>query len=82
MKILVLQGLQNGDLLVQFGSVNGNNFKNITAIASIVQHSENTDLLVTIKRDRHTHNIKLKPHKWIGRGLLGCTILPLENIDR
>ncbi|KAJ0067743.1 hypothetical protein NL108_010059, partial [Boleophthalmus pectinirostris] len=33
-------GLRVGDELVEFGSVNSNNFQNLQNIASVVQHSE------------------------------------------
>jgi len=34
------QGLQVDDEIVEFGSVNANNFQNLQNIATVVQHSE------------------------------------------
>lgn len=34
------KGLRIGDEVIEFGSVNAENFKNIQNIASVVQHSE------------------------------------------
>lgn len=35
-----LKGLRIGDEVIEFGSVNASNFKNLQNIASVVQHSE------------------------------------------
>lgn len=37
---LSVQGLQVDDEIVEFGSVNANNFQNLQNIATVVQHSE------------------------------------------
>ncbi|XP_056635250.1 26S proteasome non-ATPase regulatory subunit 9 [Diorhabda carinulata] len=70
-------GLNVNDEIVEFGSVNVNNFKNINDIATVVQHSEGNPLNVRIKRGERFVNVQLTPKKWIGRGLLGCNIICL-----
>lgn len=68
-------GIQAGDEVVEFGSVNSANFKAITDIATVVQHSEGTQISVKLKRNQRFTIINLVPRKWAGRGLLGCNIV-------
>ncbi|CAH1161491.1 unnamed protein product [Phyllotreta striolata] len=70
-------GFEANDELVEFGSVNSTNFKNITDIATVVQHSEGNQLNVRLKRGSRTFVVQLVPRKWMGRGLLGCNIISL-----
>ena len=37
---ILLQGVRVGDLVIEFGSVNVDNFKNLQDIGSLVQHSQ------------------------------------------
>lgn len=67
------------DLIIQFGSVNCNNFKSLEDISRIVQHSINTSVTLIVQRGRSKLQLLLCPKQWSGRGLLGCTILPIEN---
>ncbi|CAH1102488.1 unnamed protein product [Psylliodes chrysocephalus] len=68
---------QVNDELVEFGSVNASNFKSVTDIATVVQHSEGNKLNVKLKRGNRFLVVQLTPRKWLGRGLLGCNIAPL-----
>lgn len=63
---------------MEFGSVNSTNFRNITDIATIVQHSEGQHLNLKIKRNSRFSTLALLPKRWNGRGLLGCNIVPLD----
>uniref|UniRef100_A0A8C5P770 26S proteasome non-ATPase regulatory subunit 9 n=1 Tax=Leptobrachium leishanense TaxID=445787 RepID=A0A8C5P770_9ANUR len=72
-------GLQVGDQIIAFGSVNTSNFQTMQNIASVVQHSEGNPLRVTVVRDRKAVNISLTPQQWSGKGLLGCNIIPLKR---
>ncbi|CAH2295836.1 26S proteasome non-ATPase regulatory subunit 9 [Pelobates cultripes] len=66
-----LSGLQVGDEIVAFGSVNASNFQTLQNIASVVQHSEGKPLSITVVRDNKSVNISLTPQRWSGKGLLG-----------
>ncbi|KAJ8979441.1 hypothetical protein NQ317_006755 [Molorchus minor] len=70
-------GFNVGDEVVEFGSVNSTNFKNITDIANIVQHSQGTQLNVKLKRGSAFHTMHFIPRRWAGKGLLGCNIVGL-----
>ncbi|XP_063313060.1 26S proteasome non-ATPase regulatory subunit 9 [Pelobates fuscus] len=74
-----LSGLQVGDEVVAFGSVNASNFQTLQNIASVVQHSEGKPLSITVVRDNKSVNISLTPQRWSGKGLLGCNIIPLKR---
>ncbi|XP_007900417.1 26S proteasome non-ATPase regulatory subunit 9 [Callorhinchus milii] len=70
-------GLLPGDEIVEFGTVNTQNFQNLQNIASVVQHSETRPLSITVLRTGKKLHLGLTPHRWSGRGLLGCNIIPL-----
>lgn len=70
--------MQVNDLLVEFGSVNATNFRNVTDIANVVQHSEGQILNVKVKRGERYALLSLLPKKWAGRGLIGCNIIALN----
>uniref|UniRef100_UPI00398F52C2 26S proteasome non-ATPase regulatory subunit 9 n=1 Tax=Pristiophorus japonicus TaxID=55135 RepID=UPI00398F52C2 len=74
-----IAGLQVGDEIIEFGSVNTENFQNLQNIATVVQHSEGKPLSITIIRNGQNVHIGLTPQRWSGRGLLGCNIVPLQN---
>ncbi|RZC35370.1 PDZ 2 and/or GRASP55 65 domain containing protein [Asbolus verrucosus] len=67
-------GLREGDGIVEFGSVNFTNFKNITDIAFVVQHSEGAPVNLKLKRVERFVTAQLVPRRWQGKGLLGCNI--------
>lgn len=70
-------GFNTNDEVVEFGSVNSTNFRNITDIATVVQHSEGSQINVKLKRGERYLTVQLTPKKWAGKGLLGCTIVGL-----
>ncbi|XP_070759799.1 26S proteasome non-ATPase regulatory subunit 9 isoform X1 [Enoplosus armatus] len=72
-------GLRVGDEVIEFGSVNTENFQNLQNIASVVQHSEGKPLRVTVIRDGQKAQMSLTPKRWSGRGLLGCNIVPIHR---
>lgn len=72
-------GLRVGDEVIEFGSVNSENFQNLQNIATVVQHSEGKPLRVTVIRDGQKTPMSLTPQRWSGRGLLGCNIVPIHR---
>ncbi|NXI60566.1 PSMD9 ATPase, partial [Chloroceryle aenea] len=74
-----ISGLQVDDEIVEFGSVNINNFQNLQNIATVVQHSEGRPLSVTVIRGGKKVHELLTPKRWAGKGLLGCNITPLQR---
>uniref|UniRef100_G3NZE4 26S proteasome non-ATPase regulatory subunit 9 n=1 Tax=Gasterosteus aculeatus aculeatus TaxID=481459 RepID=G3NZE4_GASAC len=72
-------GLRVGDEVIEFGSVNTENFQNLQNIASVVQHSEGKPLRVTVIREGKKAQMSLTPQRWSGRGLLGCNIVPIHR---
>ena len=77
-------GLQPNDLLIRFGSITCDNFQKLQDVASIVSHSKDVKLSLTVARDANgngsgtwkTVDLTLVPQTWSGRGLLGCNIVP------
>uniref|UniRef100_A0A671E6W5 26S proteasome non-ATPase regulatory subunit 9 n=1 Tax=Rhinolophus ferrumequinum TaxID=59479 RepID=A0A671E6W5_RHIFE len=72
-------GLQVDDEIVEFGSVNTQNFQSLQNIGNVVQHSEGKPLNVTVTRRGEKHQLRLVPTRWAGKGLLGCNIIPLQR---
>ncbi|TRY79038.1 hypothetical protein DNTS_011025 [Danionella cerebrum] len=72
-------GLRVGDQILEFGSVNTQNFRNLQDIASVVQHSEGKSVRVGVFRNGEEVHLNLTPQQWSGRGLLGCNIVPLRS---
>lgn len=74
-----IAGLQVDDEIVEFGSVNAQNFQSLQNISSVVQHSEGKPLNVTVMRRGQRHQLRLVPTRWTGKGLLGCKVVPLQR---
>lgn len=74
-----IAGLQVDDEIVEFGSVNTQNFQSLQNIGTVVQHSEGKPLNVTVIRRGEKHRLRLVPTRWAGKGLLGCNIIPLQS---
>ncbi|XP_007936336.1 26S proteasome non-ATPase regulatory subunit 9 [Orycteropus afer afer] len=74
-----IAGLQVDDEIVEFGSVNVQNFQSLQNVGSVVQHSEGRPLNVTVIRRGERHQLRLVPTRWAGKGLLGCNIIPLQR---
>lgn len=74
-------GIKVEDEIVEFGSVNSSNFKDLNQIGEIVKHSVNSQITVRIHRapEKALLTVSLTPKTWSGRGLLGCNIVPIEN---
>lgn len=74
-----IAGLQVDDEIVEFGSVNTQNFQSLQNVGSVVQHSEGKPLNVIVIRRGEKHQLRLIPTRWAGKGLLGCNIIPLQR---
>lgn len=76
-------GLKEGDLLVEFGSVDAENHANFSAIVQLVQDSVGRPIRVVVRRKEGTGSnyvtLSLTPHTWSGRGLLGCHLSALSS---
>lgn len=72
-------GLQVDDEIVEFGSVNAQNFQSLQNVSSVVQHSQGRPLNVTVIRRGERQQLRLVPTRWAGKGLLGCNIVPLQR---
>jgi 26S proteasome non-ATPase regulatory subunit 9 len=70
-------GLLLGDLIVSFGSVTSDNYRDLQNIGAVVQHSVGKSISVRVRRERQTIRLSLTPSTWSGRGLLGCNIVPV-----
>ncbi|XP_055995369.1 26S proteasome non-ATPase regulatory subunit 9-like [Ostrea edulis] len=72
-------GVCVNDKVLKFGSVSSHNFQNLQNIATVVQHSKDKPLSLRILRGDKEFNLSLTPRTWSGRGLLGCSLLPIKK---
>ncbi|KAL4808214.1 hypothetical protein BDV18DRAFT_134465 [Aspergillus unguis] len=77
-------GLQAGDIIRSFGSVNWLNHERLSKVAEVVQQNEGRTIIVKVARTAASPgssvhlDLELTPRRdWGGRGLLGCHLLPL-----
>lgn len=87
-------GLQVGDRLLTFGTVNRANFGgDLRTVSNIVESCANGHVRVEVLRRSELPDkpgnkkhvvLTLEPRRWAGRGLLGCNIKPLDegSLDR
>ncbi|XP_066907235.1 26S proteasome non-ATPase regulatory subunit 9 [Halyomorpha halys] len=69
-------GLREGDILLEFGKINGDNMRNINDISEEMKRNLNLYIKVVVKRDGEHKRFNLKPKEWSGRGYLGCVLNP------
>lgn len=72
-------GIKVDDEIIEFGSVNVSNFKDLKQIGEIVMHRQNQQIALKIRRRNAMHELSLIPKPWSGRGLLGCNIVLADN---
>ncbi|XP_066587730.1 26S proteasome non-ATPase regulatory subunit 9 [Prorops nasuta] len=77
-----IAGLQEEDLILQFGTINYRNFCSLKDFCSLVENSRYKDVHIKIRRRSEIIDLRLTPRPWDGNGLLGCHIIPLETIER
>ncbi|XP_031618089.1 26S proteasome non-ATPase regulatory subunit 9 [Contarinia nasturtii] len=68
-------GIRKDDEILEFGSINHNNFKELKQISELVMHRQNQQIALKIKRQGRNHDITLVPEVWSGKGFLGCNII-------
>ncbi|XP_045612882.1 26S proteasome non-ATPase regulatory subunit 9 isoform X1 [Procambarus clarkii] len=77
-----IAGVEEKDLVTQFGSITSDNFRSMANLSQVVQHSVNSPIQVIVIRNEQSITLSLTPRQWSGRGLLGCNIVPIEKLDR
>jgi 26S proteasome regulatory subunit N4 len=75
-------GLQVRDEILEFGTINSGNFKELQQIGQLVQACANKNVNIRVKRNNAVHELTLTPKTWPGRGLLGCNVVPMDSIER
>ncbi|OAD05109.1 hypothetical protein MUCCIDRAFT_171085 [Mucor lusitanicus CBS 277.49] len=71
-------GLRRNDQIVQFGGIHAGNHNRLQALNTMISHSENQTLTISILRDGISLQMLIRPRSgWGGRGTLGCHLLPL-----
>lgn len=68
-------GIRINDEILEFGSINAGNFKELKQISELVTHRQSQPIALKVKRHGRIHEITLVPKVWSGRGLLGCNIV-------
>lgn len=68
-------GIQKDDEILEFGSINSDNFTELKQVSELVMHRQNQPIALKVKRQGRTYDVTLVPRVWSGRGLLGCNIV-------
>ncbi|KAJ3294168.1 26S proteasome non-ATPase regulatory subunit 9 [Borealophlyctis nickersoniae] len=68
-------GIKRGDFIMRFGPVDAT--KQLKDIADVVNANENKPVRVLVKREEQIMTLIVTPHRWSGRGLLGCHLVPV-----
>lgn len=71
-------------MIVEFGSVNSSNYSCLADIGTVVQHSQGVPIPVKVLRGSQSQitELQLTPRTWVGRGLIGFNIVPLDAVER
>ncbi|CAK9822174.1 26S proteasome non-ATPase regulatory subunit 9 [Anthophora retusa] len=77
-----IAGIQVEDLVLKFGYIDCRNFKSLKDVKNMVQNSRYKPINVRIKRGSNIISLNITPSPWAGKGLLGCTIIPIESVER
>ncbi|XP_012255125.1 26S proteasome non-ATPase regulatory subunit 9 [Athalia rosae] len=77
-----IAGIQEGDLIMEFGSIDSRNFKSLRDIGELVERSRHKPVFVKVKRGVTGHVLTLLPKPWSGNGLLGCNVVTVESVER
>ncbi|KAI5785929.1 26S proteasome non-ATPase-like protein regulatory subunit 9 [Geopyxis carbonaria] len=77
-----LSGMQVGDYIKQFGTINALNHQNLSKLAEIVSSNKDKPISVLLSRKQSGIEIEklislIPKTGWGGPGLLGCHIIPL-----
>ncbi|KAG4077141.1 hypothetical protein HA402_016128 [Bradysia odoriphaga] len=75
-------GIRFNDEIIEFGSLNASNFRELTQISEIVKHRQNERIPIRVQRDNKVNELCLVPQTWSGRGLLGCNVVVIEGSSR
>lgn len=73
-----LSGLKEGDKLLEFDDITFNNFDGLKSLGLKVASSINKPLKVKVLRGRNELSLELTPFKWLGHGMLGCLVVPIQ----
>lgn len=76
------KGIRFNDEIIEFGSLNATNFRELTQISDIVKHRQNERIMIRVQRDNKIHELHLVPQAWNGRGLLGCNVVVFDGSSR
>lgn len=68
-------GIRSDDEILEFGSINHDNFKELKQVSELVMHRQNQSINLKVNRQGRNIDITLIPKTWSGRGLLGCNIV-------
>uniref|UniRef100_A0A7E4ZZD0 26S proteasome non-ATPase regulatory subunit 9 n=1 Tax=Panagrellus redivivus TaxID=6233 RepID=A0A7E4ZZD0_PANRE len=69
-------GLKANDLIVQFGTLHGDNYTGLEQVKAMMQDSVGKTLKATILREHHVHRLTFQPRQWSGNGVFGAGFVP------
>ncbi|VDK53498.1 unnamed protein product [Cylicostephanus goldi] len=74
-------GLRADDLIIQYGNLHADNFKEMKEVSKTTAEHEGRKLRVTVLRNHRAARLEIFPKRWAGNGILGCGIVPISTND-
>eukprot|EP00761_Pharyngomonas_kirbyi_P000125 gb/GECH01000125.1/.p1 GENE.gb/GECH01000125.1/~~gb/GECH01000125.1/.p1 ORF type:complete len:209 (+),score=67.22 gb/GECH01000125.1/:1-627(+) len=73
-------GLKPNDRILKFGTITSDNPYGLSAVAEVVKNSVGRSIEIQVQREQdQKRTLRLIPHSWSGRGVLGCRLVPFKN---
>ncbi|KAL6737098.1 hypothetical protein Aduo_010770 [Ancylostoma duodenale] len=72
-------GLMADDLIIQYGMLHADNFKDMKEVSATTAKHEGQKLRVTVLRNNRAARLEIYPRRWSGNGILGCGIVPVSS---
>eukprot|EP00049_Salpingoeca_infusionum_P004143 m.75188 g.75188 ORF g.75188 m.75188 type:complete len:190 (-) comp12438_c0_seq1:165-734(-) len=72
-------GMQRGDIIGAFGSLQSSNMRGMADVAALVTSSIGKIIRLEVERGEVVKVIELRPHTWEGKGVLGCALEPTTS---
>ncbi|EYC11384.1 hypothetical protein Y032_0050g1890 [Ancylostoma ceylanicum] len=72
-------GLMADDLIIQYGMLHADNFKDMKEVSATTAKHEGQKLRVTVLRNNRAARLEIFPRRWSGNGILGCGIVPISS---
>uniref|UniRef100_A0AC34QNQ0 Nas2 N-terminal domain-containing protein n=1 Tax=Panagrolaimus sp. JU765 TaxID=591449 RepID=A0AC34QNQ0_9BILA len=72
-------GLKADDLIVQFGTLHGDNYKDLQQLSDVMKAAVGKTLKATVLRETCVKRLEFNPREWKGKGIFGAGFITLDT---